>query len=78
MRFYKFPLMIGIIYTSVMATTSLINAEYWNFFFYMVAAGLMMIIISWEQFMLSMRLIEMRMFGKPLDKEFWEKGELKK
>lgn len=30
---------------------------------------------SWGTYLQSLRLLETKMFGKPLDKEYWNKGE---
>lgn len=30
---------------------------------------------SWASYLQTLRLLETKMFGKPLDKEYWDKGE---
>lgn len=80
MKLPKFPSwfkVIGYILFAVILAFSIEGGWWWLFIVVILGMVAIRIYQNREYFMFNTRLIETKIWGKPLDKENWEKGELK-
>lgn len=48
---------------------------WWKIAIFIIFLGLTRILLQWSAYMSALRQIESMIWGRPLDKEYWSKGE---